>query len=275
MAKCFRIRRNAVPRNWSNMSSNERLARPAGMPAGGYRVHAAPASPWRSTVKSYASEMFGGRYSPIRLINRSVQDAFWGPLDLLTHYADPGAIMALEQSSAALPATRVPGLVVGETLRGVTGGIRWTQRMRGLGPSGVRANAAERVPASPRAYSTLFEMDLRLADVGRSRTVHYNRANGALDEVLRSDAEMLALFESQVPGIGNSVARTGGRETPFGWTWEHASTSTTGGRAGVMRLVPTEQHTPGSAWWRVLHPDSGVRGGYSEWAIPAGAPKNR
>jgi len=45
-------------------------------------------------------------------------------------------------------------------------------------------------------------------------------------------------------------------------------------RKGIIRLVPTAQHTPGSPWWRVLHPDAGAAGGYSEWAIPRGAPKN-
>lgn len=39
-----------------------------------------------------------------------------------------------------------------------------------------------------------------------------------------------------------------------------------------MQLVPKSQHTPGSEFWGVLHPDN--KGGYSEWAIPNGAPKN-
>ncbi|MGX9457027.1 HNH endonuclease [Photobacterium damselae subsp. damselae] len=71
-----------------------------------------------------------------------------------------------------------------------------------------------------------------------------------------------------------SVSSIGGRAKPAGWTWEHASTSTAFGEQGIMRLVPTSQHTPGSDFWRVLHPDKGASGGYSEWAIPNGAPKN-
>jgi hypothetical protein len=39
-----------------------------------------------------------------------------------------------------------------------------------------------------------------------------------------------------------------------------------------MQLVPTWQHAPGSIWQRLLHP--GGVGGYSEWAIPRGAPRN-
>lgn len=32
-----------------------------------------------------------------------------------------------------------------------------------------------------------------------------------------------------------------------------------------------EQHAPGSIWQRLVHP--GGSGGYSEWAIPRGAPR--
>ena len=39
-----------------------------------------------------------------------------------------------------------------------------------------------------------------------------------------------------------------------------------------MRLVPSSQHTGASEYWRVIHPDYGARGGYHEWAMPAGAP---
>jgi len=81
-------------------------------------------------------------------------------------------------------------------------------------------------------------------------------------------------MEKMIPGVKDAVSKVGGRKTPTGWTWEHASTTTANGRTGVMRLVPTAQHTPGSPWWRVIHPDSGASGGYSEWAIPAGAPPN-
>jgi hypothetical protein len=129
-------------------------------------------------------------------------------------------------------------------------------------------------PPKPTAYSVAYEMQLDPADFGRSRTVHFNRANAALDKTLQSDQELAQAMDNLIPGVEKSVARKGGRETPEGWTWEHASTSVTGGPQGVMRLVPSEQHTPGSPWWRILHPDPGAAGGYSEWAIPAGAPAN-
>ncbi|WP_226469880.1 RHS repeat domain-containing protein [Luteimonas panaciterrae] len=138
----------------------------------------------------------------------------------------------------------------------------------------ARALQAARTPRNPAAYSTAFEMQLSPADFGKNRSVHFNRANAALDNALQADNEFASMMQTLIPGVQSSVSSVGGRSTPSGWTWEHASSSTAGGRVGVMRLVPSEQHTPGSAWWRVIHPDQGARGGYSEWAIPAGAPKN-
>jgi filamentous hemagglutinin len=67
----------------------------------------------------------------------------------------------------------------------------------------------------------------------------------------------------------------GRRETPAGWTWEHVHSDMAHGRKGVMRLVPRYQHTAGSPWWRVIHPNKGAAGGYKDWAIPAGAKPNR
>ena len=141
-----------------------------------------------------------------------------------------------------------------------------------LGPS-THVMGPNDGPQLPRAYSVAYEMTLAPADFGRSRSVHFNRANAALDTSLQGDAALAALLEQHIPGLRTSVARVGGRETPPGWTWEHASTSTAFGQQGVLRLVPTEQHTPGSPYWRALHPDAGAAGGYSEWAIPNGAPK--
>jgi hypothetical protein len=96
--------------------------------------------------------------------------------------------------------------------------------------------------------------------------VHFNRANAALDDALQLDPEFAAIMDSVIPGVARSVARTGGRETPAGWVWHHDTAP------GLMQLVPELQHTPGSLFWGALHPTG--RGGYSLWAIPAGAPKN-
>jgi len=129
-------------------------------------------------------------------------------------------------------------------------------------------------PQNPNAYSVAYEMKLNPSDFGKSRSVQFNRANASLDAALQGDHEFASMMEQLVPGVQNSVSSIGGRATPIGWTWEHASSSTAFGEQGVMRLVPNYQHTPGSAWWRALHPDAGAAGGYSEWAIPNGAPKN-
>jgi filamentous hemagglutinin len=104
--------------------------------------------------------------------------------------------------------------------------------------------------------------------------VHFNRSNAALDNALKADADFANLMNDLIPNVQSSVSSVGGRTTPTGWTWEHASSTTASGQQGVMRLVPSSQHTPASPFWRVLHPDYGAAGGYSEWAIPNGAPKN-
>jgi hypothetical protein len=81
------------------------------------------------------------------------------------------------------------------------------------------------------------------------------------------------MMEGLIPGVSNAVSSSGGRDRPSGWVWHHALRAQAEGQAGVMQLVPTNQHTAGSVWWRVLHPDPGASGGYAEWALPAGAPR--
>ncbi|MFB7557105.1 polymorphic toxin-type HINT domain-containing protein [Streptomyces brevispora] len=125
----------------------------------------------------------------------------------------------------------------------------------------------------PQAYSVAFEMTLDAADFGRSRSTHFRRANEALDAALQSDAGFAQSMDQLIPGIGSAVSSRGGRRTPAGWTWQHEPASNAGGRQGVMRLVPRSQHDPGSLWQHLLHP--GGAGGYAEWAVPNGAPRNR
>ncbi|MFI0904263.1 DUF6531 domain-containing protein [Streptomyces sioyaensis] len=142
-------------------------------------------------------------------------------------------------------------------------------------PLGLAAGTCPRTgqQINPRGYTSLFEMELDRADYGRSRSVHFNRANEALDAAIRADPELGRHLDQFSPGIAQRVSSTGGRRTPVGHTWQHEPTSNAGGRTGVMRLVPTYQHSPGSPWWDVLHP--GNSGGYAEWGIPNGAPPNR
>lgn len=75
------------------------------------------------------------------------------------------------------------------------------------------------------------------------------------DDAFQANPEWAEAMEEIMPGARDVVSKVGGRDTPAGWTWEHASSSTAEGRYGVMRLVPTAQHTPGSPWWRILRPD--------------------
>jgi hypothetical protein len=121
-------------------------------------------------------------------------------------------------------------------------------------------------------YSVGFEMQLDVGDFGRRREVHFNRANEALDNAIRSDPAFAARMEEMIPGVGDMVSSVGGRTKPAGWTWHHAESSTTDDRLGVMQLVPELQHAPGSIFQGALHPNGA--GGYAEWAVPNGAPKN-
>jgi filamentous hemagglutinin len=89
---------------------------------------------------------------------------------------------------------------------------------------------------------------------------------------MAADPEFGNKMENLIPGVKAAVSKAGGRSDPPGWTWHHVPASTAEGRVGVMRLVPTAQHVSGTIFQKILHP--GGAGGYSEWAIPAGAPKN-
>jgi RHS repeat-associated protein len=126
-------------------------------------------------------------------------------------------------------------------------------------------------PQNPTVYSVAFEMELDPSKFGQRQERHFQIANDALEVARAADPQLAAL----VP------APAGWGRPPPGWTWQHAtvdqgarwSNGQLVGRAGVMQLVPRSQHTPGSVWWRLFHPLPGGGGGYSEWAIPAGAPR--
>lgn len=122
------------------------------------------------------------------------------------------------------------------------------------------------------AVPVAAEVQLDDAVLGTSRAVQSNRANAALEEALAANPRLAARLEELSPGAADAVSRNGGRATPDGFTWHHAHSSTVNGRIGVMQLVRTEVHAPGSIWQDLLHP--GGVGGYTEWAIPRGAPSN-
>ncbi len=138
-----------------------------------------------------------------------------------------------------------------------------------LRPTATAARATVAVDSalpSSKSYSVAFETKLDASVWGRSDSVHFNRANAALDDALRSDPDWAAQMDELIPGVQSSVAKTGGRVTPDGWVWHHDI------EPGAMQLVPSKQHWD-PALWNTLHPDG--RGGYATWAIPAGAPPRK
>ncbi|WP_438037271.1 HNH endonuclease [Sorangium sp. So ce204] len=46
--------------------------------------------------------------------------------------------------------------------------------------------------------------------------------------------------------------------SPSGWTWHHVPE-----RPGVVQLVPRAQHTAGSGYYELMHPEG--RGGFFLW----------
>ncbi|MDJ1114605.1 HNH endonuclease [Microbacterium dauci] len=114
-------------------------------------------------------------------------------------------------------------------------------------------------------YSVAYQMQLDPDDWARSRSVHFNRSNADLDAAMQADPDFRAAMEAMSPGISDRVTRPGGRQNPNpeDFIWHHAHPNTVGGQNGVMQLVPTYQHTPGSDFWSTLHP--GNRGGFAIW----------
>ena len=79
-------------------------------------------------------------------------------------------------------------------------------------------------------------------------------AEREVTELLLSDSE--TRLENPI-ALDRTPTALAPRTPPPGWTWHHEV------EPGVLRLVPREQHTPGSAFWDLLH--QGGRGGYSIW----------
>jgi RHS repeat-associated protein len=143
---------------------------------------------------------------------------------------------------------------------GVAGGVTGTL-LGGLLVGKLGGAPAEE---GPRAYSVAFETQLAESQLGLSRPRHFAIANEALGEA-----------RSVIPELAELVPPPAGRASaPDGWVWQHATIDQGAGRAGVLQLVPKSQHTAGSPFWRLLHPLPNGGGGYSQWAIPAGAPRN-
>lgn len=124
-----------------------------------------------------------------------------------------------------------------------------------------------------KTYSCLFEVELPREKFGLSREEHNYLCNQELLILLISLKQNGIRFCSYQTNdeLINYVSHHKHR-SPLNFVWEHCSSSTAGGRIGVMRLVPKTQHHPRSSFWKRIHPDYKNRGGYHEWAKPAGAP---
>ncbi len=129
------------------------------------------------------------------------------------------------------------------------------------------------------AYSCYFEVQLEQINFGLSREEHNRICNEQLLKQIKNFDNEDMQFCSEISNdllieSINKYKTTSPGDDLF--TWEHCSSSTANGRLGVMRLVPAIQHskTKDSPFWKTIHPDYNDRGGYHEWAIPAGAPSS-
>ncbi len=140
-------------------------------------------------------------------------------------------------------------------------------------PGPVSARPATPQPSDPSNRPGADGNVPDLGSVSPSLTLDENGALdlNALDDALQADASFASGFDDLIPGASSSMSSVGRRATPSGWTWHHVPSSAAQGRIGIMQLVPTSQHAPGSIWQRLLHP--GGFGGYAEWAVPRGAPR--
>jgi RHS repeat-associated protein len=126
-----------------------------------------------------------------------------------------------------------------------------TAHQLGIVPRGVGAGSA-------RAYSTAFEARLSPKSYpGVSRARHFQEANEQLLGAMEASPEFAGQMSELGVKLEPTVTGLAPRTPPPGWTWHHEV------EAGLMRLVPRAQHSPGSSFWDVLHP--GGRGGYSIW----------
>jgi hypothetical protein len=126
-----------------------------------------------------------------------------------------------------------------------------------------RPGKAEATPAEIRAlptgrfYSVAFEMKPKLSSLRRSRPRHFQEANEALLRAMESDPKFAWAMQELKIILRRTPTGLTPRTPPAGWTWHHAQ------EPGVMQLVRTSEHKPGTIFQGVLHPKGG--GGYSRW----------
>jgi hypothetical protein len=144
-------------------------------------------------------------------------------------------------------------IIVGEVLGGMPGGVSTS------GGAAKRAGqCAIKSISGPNQYSVAFKSSLATnLYPGKGYYSHFKAANTALADAMASDAA----FAKSMSMLGISVPRSATGtiigKSPSNWVWHHDID------AGVMQLVPGSQHSTGSLYWYILHPNG--RGGMSDW----------
>lgn len=109
-----------------------------------------------------------------------------------------------------------------------------------------------------QVYSVAAEVKLSTGSYpGVSRAAHAQEANEQMLRSMESDPALAQRMSDLGVQINRTTTGAAPRLSPPNWTWHHAT------EPGAMQLVPREQHTSGSIFQGVLHPN-GV-GGYALW----------
>jgi hypothetical protein len=87
--------------------------------------------------------------------------------------------------------------------------------------------------------------------------MHFKAANEALEGAMKADAQFAASIKNLGIEIPLTEAGSIAGKSPTGWVWHHDA------EPGILQLVPKDQHTNGSIFWNIMHPN-GI-GGMAIW----------
>jgi RHS repeat-associated protein len=114
------------------------------------------------------------------------------------------------------------------------------------------------------AYHIFHNHQLNQSEYTLNDKEHFSKANETLHKKFERHPEFAAKMEKKYPGITKHVSptKTGNYRgtAPKGTTWHHATTSQTGGKAGVLQLVDMKDH---SKYHKIYHPED--VGGRNQW----------
>ncbi|XYH97782.1 RHS repeat-associated core domain-containing protein [Sorangium sp. So ce1128] len=129
---------------------------------------------------------------------------------------------------------------------------------RGLGAAAEESTlAAGATSGGVRAYSVAYEITIPKVGAG-VRPAHFRAANEALLADMRASPELTQAIRGLGIEVPTSASGAAQGLSPSGWTWHHLPES-----PGVLHLVPRGQHTAGSGFYELMHPDG--RGGFFLW----------